>query len=372
MRRLFLLMVVCLGIGLGLSAPAAAQVPEGYAPAQTYGMAAKKPVVAGACAFCPWGALADIVKEAAKSTVWDVQVCYNCSTANSIRLPAGHKLPPLRSAVQISEGSPPPPYAPVDFGVSSPGNLHDGYFGVGTFKDDGPYKNLRLIAMIEQPSYLVVAVKKSSGIADLADIKAKKMPVHIYTSGVEADTILAYYGLTKETLESWGGSIGAGAAGGGRGANAAPLPENRGERVTRAQDFDVYIHSNSVMANNPESNLMYQVSQVQQLNFLQLPEDLLNKIAQYPMARVVMPQAYFAGVDRRISTVGRNGQVVFCRDDAPDNFSYDIAKAMDQHKDLLKWAVLPFSYNSATVAIVKDVPLAPGAARYYREAGYIK
>jgi uncharacterized protein len=87
---------------------------------------------------------------------------------------------------------------------------------------------------------------------------------------------------------------------------------------------------------------------------------------------VNLPHNYFRGVDKRIETVGRNGQVVFCRDDAPESFSYDIAKALDQHKDLLKWAVLPFSYNPATVTRVKDVPLAPGAARYYKEVGYIK
>jgi TRAP-type uncharacterized transport system substrate-binding protein len=389
MRRLFLFMAVCLGLSLGLSASAFAQVPEGYAPGQTYGMAAKKPVLAGACAFCPWGAIADIVKAAAKSTSWDVQVCYNCSGANSIRLPAGHKLPPLRSPVQISEGSPPPPYGLVDFGVSAQSFLHDAYLGVGTFKGDGPYKNLRLIAVIEHPSYLVVAVKKSSGITDLAEIKAKKMPVRIYTSGAGADTILAYYGLTREALESWGGSIGPSGGGEGGGgarganppgtvapaagrANAAPLPENRGGRATRVQDFDVYIHGYAIMANNPESNLLYQVTQIYELNFLQLPEDLLNRLAEYPMQRVVMPQAYFAGVERNISTVGGNYEVVFCRDDAPDGFSYDIAKALDQHKDLLKWAILPYSYNPATVGVDKDVPLAPGAARYYREAGYIK
>jgi hypothetical protein len=31
------------------------------------------------------------------------------------------------------------------------------------------------------------------------------------------------------------------------------------------QDYDVYIHSNSVMANNPESNLMYQMGKGNQL-----------------------------------------------------------------------------------------------------------
>jgi len=273
----------------------------------------------------------------------------------------------------------------VDFGASSPGNLRDGYLGQGQFKDDGPYKNLRLIALIEQPSYLVVAVKASSGITDLADIKNKRLPVKIYSNGVEGDTILAYYGLTKEALASWGASVGpapaggaaggrggagGGAAGGGRAA-APPPPDNHGNRARNVPDYDVYIY-NAVMANNPESNLMYQLTQVQTLNFLQLPDDLVGKLAQWPMQRVTMPQAYFAGVDRKIFTVGRNGQVVFCRDDAPDSFSYDIAKALDQNKGVLKWYVLPFSYNNATVASVPDVPLAPGAARYYREVGYIK
>lgn len=399
MRRPFLLAAISLGLTIGLSTPASAQVPEGYAPAQTYGMAAKKPVSSGACAFCPWGALADVVKEAVKSAGWDVQVCHNCSGANSILLPATHKLPPLRTAQQISLGSPPPPYAPVDFGASSPGNLRDAYLGLGQFKDGGPYKNLRLIALIESPAYMVVAVKKSSGITNLADIKAKKMPVHILTSGPQGEAIMAYYGITQQELESWGGGFGAigapapaaggrGARGGGAanpegnaapaargagaGANAAPRPENRGGRATNVQNYDVYIHANSIMANNPESNLMYQVTQIYELNFLQLPEDLLNKLAEYPYERVIMPQAYFAGVDRDLPTIGRNGHVVFCRDDAPESFAYDVAKAMDQHKNLLKWKVLPFSYNPATVAKVPDVPLAPGAARYYREVGYLK
>jgi hypothetical protein len=271
--------------------------------------------MAGACDSCPWGALADIVKEAAKSTQWDIQICYTCSTANSIRLPANHKIPPLRSAAQAQ--SPLPPYAPVDFGASSPGNLRDGFLGQGTFKEDGPYKNLRLIAMVEQPSYVVVAVKQSLAITDLAEIKNRRMPVRIYANGAEASTILSYYGITGEALQSWGGLMGpAGSAGGGagaRGTNGATTP-------ARVQDYDVYIHSNSIMANNVESNLMYQVTQLADLQFLQLPDDLLSKMAQWPMERVTLPHNYFRGVDRKIATVGRNGQVVFCRDDASGEF----------------------------------------------------
>src|ERR1051326_3692677 len=217
MRRLILLMSFFLALALGFPATASAQpVPPGYAGGE-YGYAVKKPVIAGACHFCPWGALADVVIAAMKPYGWDVHACYNCSGANSIRIPGGKKIPTLPSAGQIATGAPPPPYAPVDMGATSPGNLYDAYHGLGQFKDDGPYTHLRLVARVDSPSYFVVAVKESTGITDLAQIKAKRMPVRIYSGGAEAPKVLEYYGLTKEALESWGGSLGPAGGGGGGG-----------------------------------------------------------------------------------------------------------------------------------------------------------
>ena len=43
------------------------------------GYAVKKPVFGGACKVCPWGSIAQIVKEAMKPYGWDVQICYNCA-----------------------------------------------------------------------------------------------------------------------------------------------------------------------------------------------------------------------------------------------------------------------------------------------------
>jgi hypothetical protein len=57
----------------------AASLPVLSSSAQDYGVAAKKPIIGGACPGCPWGALADKVKAAMKPLGYDVQVCYNCS-----------------------------------------------------------------------------------------------------------------------------------------------------------------------------------------------------------------------------------------------------------------------------------------------------
>jgi TRAP-type uncharacterized transport system substrate-binding protein len=76
--------------------------------------------------------------------------------------------------------------------------------------------------------------------------------------------------------------------------------------------------------------------------------------------------------DEPIASVGRSGTAVYAREDVPDSFAYAVAKAIDEHRDLLKWANMPFSFDADTVADGAGVPLHPGAAAYYEERGYMK
>jgi hypothetical protein len=149
---------------------------------EPFGIAAKRPVIGGACAFCPWGALADIVKAAMKTEGYDVQVCYTCSGANSVRIVSNATVPGPRSRAQIAFGSPVPPKAPVDFGVTSMRNLWWGYTGTHDYQGEN-LSNLRLFARIEQPSYFIVAVRKESPIQDLGDIVKQKMKVRVIVEG---------------------------------------------------------------------------------------------------------------------------------------------------------------------------------------------
>ena len=56
----------------------------------------------------------------------------------------------------------------------------------------------------------------------------------------------------------------------------------------------------------------------------------------------------------------------------PDEFAYQLAKAMDEDRLEYLWSIRPFGYDPRKVAKIGDVPLHPGAERYYREVGYIK
>jgi uncharacterized protein len=323
--------------------------------AQEIGIAVKKPVFGGACKDCPWGAMAEIVRAAMRPYGYDVQVCYTCSGMDAPRIVAGAKKGPApgpraRTAIQ-------PPDGPVDFGATAIHFLWEAYQGTGKYASDRPMTQLRLLANIQDPLWLVVAVKKDAGITDLRQIKEKKLPVRILGNleAAYSDAVLAYYGVTAKDLESWGGRM---VRSGGEG----------GARV----DADVII-SEASRGLPPEFSLFHEISQTMELRYLGLPEDLLTEMAKkFDLERRDIPEGFLRGVDRAIPTVARSGTVVYTRADVPDSFAYAVARALDEHPDLFAWSNNTFSYNRYTVGKAFGVPLHPGAARYYRERGYIK
>lgn len=347
---------------LGVLVLICASIPP-QAPAQEYGIKAKRPVIAGACKVCPWGALAEVVKTAMQPYGYDVQICYNCATSEGPREVAGALRPgDIQRAYQSfpmipRDQMPPPPNAPVDFGATSVQNLWFAYQGTHAFARDkeGPRKNLRLLAAIQAPNYLIVAARSDLGITDLAQVKTKRWPVRILTDGNEVSTaVMAHYGLTREAVEGAGGKILRGV-----------IPQDR-------KTFDVIIHGGT-LGNAPEYNVWYEVSQKFDLTYLQLPHELLAKIAkEQEMEFRDIPDGLLRGIDHPIPSIARSGHVVFGRADMPDDFAYTVAKALDEHQDLLEWTHLNYSYNIRTVWKAFGVPVHPGAARYYRERGYMK
>lgn len=328
---------------------------SGRASLQT-GFAAKRPVFAGACEqACPWGEIADFVQESMARAGYDVIICRNCNRDQGPRIVSERAYPPpLRSGELDSASS--RVNAPVDFGVTDASMLAWAYEGKTIFAHTGPYKNLRLIAKIEDPTYFMIAVKRGSAILDLAQIRAQRLPVKILSDGQPTtQAALAAEGLTPAALASWGGSF------------VNPM------QVRDGGDFDVLVGSIASPANNPESAYWTTLTQKFDLTFLDVPQPVADLLVRdFGMQRVVARWGLLRGVDRRIATVGRSGEAVFTRDDAPDGAIYDVAKAIDEHRGALKWFVRPYSYDPRTVTQDGDIPLHPGAERYYREAGYLK
>jgi uncharacterized protein len=330
------------------------------AHAQSTGIAVKRPVLGAACKICPWGALGEIVQRMMKPYGQDVQVCYNCNAADAPRIVGDARMPPPYKADPLVPEILAPRNAPdlgaVDFGVTSTQNVRDAYRGVGAYSNEKPRTNLRLIANIQSPNYLLVAVRKELGVTDLAQLRGKRWPLKILArggaTGMDA-TVLAYYGLSKQMIEAAGGFV-------------RETPADR-------KDFDAIIYNGGNMAIAPEWAVWAEVSLNNDLAFIQLPDDLLAKLAKENEQQVVtIPLGLYRGIDHAIRTVARTGHSVYGRADMPDEFAYTVAKAIDEQQDLLQWSHLNFSYNVHTVWKAFDVPLHPGAEKYYRERGYLK
>jgi uncharacterized protein len=322
------------------------------------GVAAHRPIFGGACKTCPWGVVADVVKAALKPYGYDVQVCYHCFMADAPRIVGDAREPPpwtvhMGGDVIPDSFIPPPPKGHVEFGATADQFLVAAYNGTGPYARDGPRRQLRLIANIASPVYLIVAVRRGSGITDLAQLKDHHGPLKIVADADMAGVILPYYGVSMDSLKASGATFA-----------SSLVPADRA-------DADVIVHYGN-LANSPEFNIWYDASQHDDLVYLQLPDDLLAKLgSDLGLERRDIPTGLLHGMTDPIHTVARTGTAIYARDDLPASFAYLVAKALDEQQDLFEWTIGNYSYNRTRVATVGNVPLHPGAARYYRERGYL-
>ena len=154
--------------------------------------------------------MAIVVKKALAPYGWDVQICWSCAGgARAARLMAGGGMAPPPANPGPNDDT---PKGVIDFGATGAQFLWWAYEGTHDFAKDpeGPRKNLTIIANIQDPQFMLVAVKADSGITDLHQILEKKLPVRIMasgTGGLVTPAILDYYGLTKEAVAANGGQL---------------------------------------------------------------------------------------------------------------------------------------------------------------------
>ncbi len=322
---------------------------------------AKKPVFAGACKACPWGILAKVTADALRFYGYETTVCWTCWSTYGPRQMADKTKPviPPGAEFEVPEYIEPPPDAVPDISATSEQNLLAAWNGTGQYAADKKQRrNYRIIAVVRTSTYILAAASKKSGITNLRQIKDRKEPTWIAGND---QTILDYYGIKVDDLKAKGGGM-------------MPSVGTGPGRITREKraSADVFIGA-GLLANTPEQRSWYEASQLNDLVFLDLEEPLIERLLQQPgFQRATVPLGLFRGVDRPIPTVMRPNHFIYVRDDAPDDFAYDVAKALDEHRDLFQVQLEPWYYDPQTVAVSKVIPLHPGAIKYYRERGYIK
>src|SRR4051794_10605730 len=247
--------------------------------------------------------------------------------------------------------------------INPSGPLTMAYRGKGPFTEPVP---VRAITVIPSTDWLGFAVKESTGIQSLADVKAKKYPLKVsiraqmgHSTHLYIDTVLAAYGFSLKDLESWGGKV-------SYDVGMPWSPDRTGKAASGEVDaiFDEALTRFVAVATELG------------LRFLPLEEPILKEMEDAGFRRKMLTRKQFPMLKEDVPCLDFSGWPVFTRADVPEEFIYDFCKALDKKKAEIPYqepGPLPLErmWRSSDDTPL-DVPLHPGAERYWREAGYMK
>lgn len=252
----------------------------------------------------------------------------------------------------------------VDIATINPATpLTLAYRGTGPFSEPVP---VRVITVIPSLDWLGFAVKESTGIRSLADIKARRYPLRVsvraqpdHSIHLFIDEVLKCYGFSLADIESWGGTISRDV---GMPYGALRLAKVRSGEVEAVFDEALRQYVDPALEMG--------------MRFLPLEPPVLDRLVAMGFRSSVITRAMFPRLPADIPTLDFSGWPVFTHADVPEEFIYDYCRALDARKASIRWQEPgPLPLERMCVDSKEgplEVPLHPGAERYWREAGYLR
>jgi len=236
---------------------------------------------------------------------------------------------------------------------------------------DGPgAERLRAIATLPQDDRLVIAVDSKYGIASLDDLRRAKPPLTMAVAmddgcnmvGYATNRLLDAAGLSRATIEGWGGSFVEG---------EAPW-DTIGLAIDGTADAVIF---EAIM-----TPFWTRLQDRREMTFVPIDDDVLDALeAQYSWPRGSVPQSRFKGLAGSFQTLDFSDFLLLCRDDLDDEIAYlmtwcaceTTATIESQYKHLApEDSPLTYPLDPAKMART-SVPPHPGARKYYAEKGLL-
>ena len=241
------------------------------------------------------------------------------------------------------------------------------------YRGKGPFrKRLPLRTLAVFPSYDVMgfAVHESTGITSLSQIKKERFPLKLSTRLVTQSAlrdnstmftvaaVMRAAGFTFADLRKWGGKI-----------HLASRPSDPARRAS--------IENGAVNAIFDEGIKSWSRTALENgFRFLPVAGAVLKKVVVMGYRPTDMSKSRFPGMAKDITTLDFSGWPMIVRADMPDELAYAICEAIEQRKDVIptdNYKPLEMAQLCANDEETPyDVPLHKGAARFYRERGYLK
>jgi TRAP-type uncharacterized transport system substrate-binding protein len=241
-------------------------------------------------------------------------------------------------------------------------------------------KPLRLRSLAAFPHFdqLALAVRKDLGITSVRQLKEQKVPLRISTApthvdhpvGWVLDALFAEYGFAIEDFERWGGAV----VYGDRQPNfMEKVPEGRRDRVSAMKAGALDAVFDEALMTVPWK----QVADSVDLTFLPIERDVLQSLERkYGMRAAVIPKGSLRGVNGDVPTIDFAGWVLYCHQDLPDRLAYLMLAGLEQQTVQIESLFQPGQGLTAKIDVSTmwrglDLPLHPGAEKYYKEKGYL-
>jgi TRAP-type uncharacterized transport system substrate-binding protein len=243
--------------------------------------------------------------------------------------------------------------------VNPSGLLTQAYRGTGLFSMP---LDLRVLAIFPSRDRFACAVHPRTGLKSLADISERQYPLTLSIRADEShgtrvliDQGLARLGYTLRDLERWGGEL----VLCGRPHEPARLQALRDQTVDAVWDEGIGGWLPIALENG--------------YKLLELGEPVIQHLEAIGWRRAPISPDRFPGLEREFTGMDFSGWALYARASLEEELAYRFCQAIADREDQMPWED---SYGGLghlgqdTDATPRDVPLHPGAARWYREHGY--
>jgi len=239
------------------------------------------------------------------------------------------------------------------------------------YRGKGYYKKkleLRVLGCFPSWDRIALVVSKELGVKSLHDIARRKIPLHVSTrmSGVNngtyytISTILSLYGLSFDKIKRWGGRVQ---------ECARPFAAERFKSIAKRSVTAVFDEGVSTPGGWLDRALDngYEI--------IPLEPAVVKKLEQLGYNRAVLPKRRYRQLKEDALTIDYSGWALVTHKWLPNKVAYAAVETIDQRKKAIPVDDdRPLNMKNLCRTTEKcplPVPLHPGAAKYYREKGYL-
>jgi hypothetical protein len=238
--------------------------------------------------------------------------------------------------------------------------LTQAFLGKGLFNHPLP---VRALACYPSWDRCVIAVRPGAGISSFSDIRERQMAVRLsiredatHSTRVLLDQLLPFYGFSVVDIEAWGGSF----------QLNGPPGDPRRLTALREGTVDIVFDEGIVTWLSVALDAGYQP--------LVLEEEVLSGLEAIGWRRAILPKERFPQLATDSISIDYSGWPLYTSDSLADEDAYRICAAIGARADEIQWES---SYTGVaqliggSEATPLEVPLHPGAARWFQEHGFL-